>query len=377
MLTSGLTGSNGSTWQRQRELISTRVLPVVLGTGRGVRLASELADRMCEQLASDINNRGGRVDLKQLLEPVVLEWICTLVAGREPPARQFGASFIEFLKAVRAERPCAEQVERLRAAFVEQIDAVAHASRLDDAPCLLDALEECCVISEAGEHRLEGRDEVYANVFSFMMAGFETTLHVLTMSVLLLGSHKRLQRLVHEHCIEIGSSAEQQTRSLEALRQIKQTATQARSIDGFNQLLDSEPLVRSIVQVLRVTPPVWGLPRVVPQGCASTEQLGVSHLRVDVVACNGVSAEWPVWEPMRAIPPNSRMLSFGVGARACPAGTTALQAAFTVLRRMFERFEVDSDGVEVLEAAYLKPTLVVQGQILVSFQDLLSSGGDD
>lgn len=127
-----------------------------------------------------------------------------------------------------------------------------------------------------------------------------------------------------------------------------------------------------MLEVLRCYPPVWSLPRQCPvsklaksSGVADMSS-GSVGLRVDVISCNGATEAWPSFDPCRPVTKETRLATFGLGDRSCPGGTAALHAAFTMLRYIFRNFHIKSKGVEHFQAAYLAPTLVCEGEQMVT-----------
>ena len=376
-----LTGCTGDRWvdmrRRMKRDVFSKVLPIT-----NIPIANRVSKIMQNHFHQAVSD-GGKLNLKNVLVPLVAIWICELVLGKTCTA-SIRNSFIKhwiFLRRPQRERSVRkENFEASRQAnspptkthfehLLEEIEA------LDIAPgndCLVAAMKA------AGFSELE----IKGNILSFLAAGFETTLHI-TMTTLLMVAHKgsssRYARTLQAHCVALCQDPHMNRKSIGELKAGKKNSTSGvplgqafpRSFStGSTRLLS-----RSIVETLIAFPPVWDLPRkaklrtlcpMLARKALNIDCEQMVECHIDLMCCNKVGPD-PVraWNPMSAIKAKNHLFSFGVGARSCPAGSSALAAVHTFLCAILSQFRLnrETSASDVLDTSYLMPTLNFDGAL--------------
>ena len=91
-------------------------------------------------------------------------------------------------------------------------------------------------------------------------------------------------------------------------------------------------------------------------------------LKLDVLSVNSDDARPGAWDPLA--PRKARpCASFGLGRRACPAGTAALQAAHAILAPLLAKLDFRRRGPRAADRAYLAPTLNVRGPVTLDVRE--------
>lgn len=387
-----LTGVSGQTWIRQRHALTEKVLPFGLGHGRpevfavtaGRRLSAQLAG-LCEASAQTSPRR----DLKELFEVTFAEWILELVLGLAAEESQdIVTEFLGYWRRIRTKiggpnqlKPDPEANQRL----YKQMEGLAQGAREKCAAAdlggdfatqgcsLLEALARCSLATESLTP-----EEIVPNIYSFLVAGFETTYSIALWTVVALGdpAHDSLRQRVEQECVRANACEETLARQRAALQQLKKAATAGEPLPEAARRAGGEEedmlLVRCLAETCRVFPPVWGLPR------ALTKEYGPtlsspripegSWVSADVLCINGDTREGHVaWEPEKPWPCRAgpaSLATWGVGARSCPAGTGALLAAWTVLRLVLADFSfLETSLAQTVREAYLGVTLCSDGPV--------------
>lgn len=395
-----LTGVSGQTWVRQRQAITGSVLPLGLGHGRPEALAEAVASRLCAQLGSRFDAEGPfRLDAKDIFETSFAEWILMLVLGIDPrEAGDLVQQFLGYWRRIRtkvsspnrlerdpdADKQLYRRFEELARGARERCAAASPDSSGDGGCSLLEAMARNSLV---GVREALTPDEIVPNLYSFLVAGFETTYSITLWTMIALAdpAHSALAARVRRECAMLGASPEALAAQRQVLVELKQAATASAPLPeaacctgGKEGML----LVRTIAETCRVFPPVWGLPRALTKeydATASTPRIPEgSWLSGDVLCMNGESRDAvAAWNPVQPWPcpaRDARLATWGVGARACPAGTGALLAAWTVLRRVLAEFTFEEMSVaKVVSEAYLGVTLCSEGPV----QALVRRGSEE
>eukprot|EP00658_Telonema_sp_P-2_P074860 TRINITY_DN6417_c0_g1_i1.p1 TRINITY_DN6417_c0_g1~~TRINITY_DN6417_c0_g1_i1.p1 ORF type:complete len:483 (+),score=87.40 TRINITY_DN6417_c0_g1_i1:176-1624(+) len=346
-MAASLTACNEAEWERQRRVLVGGVLPSVLGH-RPIQIALRISAELKTSLLK-VARAGTLVGVKELLMPRVAQWICELVLG-PGHAREAWEPFVQTWQAKRRQ---ADPNPESHAAFQAYLEGAV--TLIQDPESLVGAMRASGELSD---------QVVVANSWSFLMAGFETTFHVISTTLLMIAARPELAEEVEKACQGDALDSE----SISALKCMKQLATTGRPLSDIpKDLADGHPLIlaRCILETLHKLPPVWTLPRAGPPDIVCPHLKNVVadtvQVKVDVAACNGAASPAQAWDPTSPIREGTHLLSFGLGGRSCPGGGSALAASFVLLRRLFGDFRVvleDAGEVAaVLEGAYLAPTL--------------------
>ncbi len=151
---------------------------------------------------------------------------------------------------------------------------------------------------------------------------------------------------------------------LEGLARFKKAAVQGEIVD-YSPL---SYLARALCETVRVFPPVWTLPRTWPQKTQFVSmddptfgRRPICWSKLDIPSVNGANRCWD-WDPNNP-PTSTRIASFGIGRRHCPAGTAALHAVYYFLIQSIQKMEhiEECNSNHALHSVYLLPTLGVVG----------------
>lgn len=366
-----LTRTCGECWLRQRAALTQVALPLALGAAR----VEGAAERCARQLVSTLTAAVGTaeevvIDLKAVLEEALAGWVVEIAAAdgvaAEATRQLLHATFLPHWRRLRYPSAFRQPAE---GAGAKQTTPFSRAAQLacDSAPDLdpanagLAAGLCAASVDAAGGWTQPSLTaaELAPNLVNAMVAGFETTLSLVTWTLVELGAPCRAAlrarvRAATLACSRGGSEgARREAEAREALRALKTRATAGEPIDAAN-LGSDHPLVRALYETLRRYPPVWTLPRAV---CEETH--AARFARGDVLCMSG-GAEGG-WDPDT---PRGRMplASFGVGERHCPAGASGLVTAFVVLSHVIAHFDLEEARAgNAVASSRLGPTLCVDG----------------
>lgn len=420
-MTASMTASVGCPWQRQRKVLTTRVLPAGIGGDRVLGIAAKHALALESDLdqvytshmhaenpvsdaantpfiSSDSSKHGMIVDIKELLAPIVGGVLVEMIIGSH--SDDFLREYMYFW--TKNKGPRGEQTFSFLAGMPEgtnytvrlgQLVNTAFAQRspsrdpLPAGSCsLMQGLVHDMVDKEeeAVDENFLIREEAVGNMTSFLTAGFETTFSVVIWTLIALGAekHSELRKRVKEECELLERDEELQKEHIELLKTLKKAGMMGDPLpaclyEDRKVIPKNDLLVRCIAETLTMFPPVWSLPRAQTQpntrsdgglGClfsafGLSEKTQRRKMDGRPLSMNGVQEDWPyAWDPLRLRPPHSSIHAFGVGERACPAGTAALLIAWTLLRTLLLRWEVEElvEG-QAVASCYLHPVLLAAG----------------
>lgn len=293
-----------------------------------------------------------RVNLSRMVADACLDWVSCLFLGYEhrgEDTRVLSDVFYFYWTELRSLNKQTDTVRSAQSSLVRTIESHAHQSSGD-------------IRSNGLIARMHEQDwtveQVSANVVNAMTAAFETTAVILFWTIWNLARTPGAWQTCRQ---EWGTTACQQNlqKELDTLAMIKATATQGKAVD----ISSLSYLGRALMETVRVYPPVWTLPRFLPE-----EQ---RYAKLDVPWTN--QALDRRWDPSGLNTEQYFIASFGVGKRHCPGGTAALFAAHTLLRSFIQKFEapVECQPGMAVESIYLGPTMCNDGP---QFFDLSLSG---
>lgn len=349
-----LTQSTGDEWKRQRKCMAQQALATVkqmsLQAVDQVQWES-LWQRQATEcvLTSPISGENNTVvvDLKDMVAQAVLTWSSGLFGGIVTKAGNIERDddhllrdnlkrdFWNFWQASRALRKNKTELQSTRQQLVASVRAVAEDTHKDHQSGLIHLVFQQDFTVEVAS----------INCVHAMVAASDTTMVLVFWTLYHLGRSERAWRT----CQHITWSEEAVANDLEQLANLKANATSGSAIDPSELSF----LGRALIESARVYPPVWSLPRVLPDG---------TSVQFDVAWANGAVQD-PEWNSYRRDGESIFLATFGVGQRHCPGGTAALWAAHALLRRFVSLYEpiVECQPRKALDSLYLGPTLCLEG----------------
>eukprot|EP00522_Entomoneis_paludosa_P011044 CAMPEP_0172463412 /NCGR_PEP_ID=MMETSP1065-20121228/47083_1 /TAXON_ID=265537 /ORGANISM="Amphiprora paludosa, Strain CCMP125" /LENGTH=544 /DNA_ID=CAMNT_0013219351 /DNA_START=30 /DNA_END=1664 /DNA_ORIENTATION=+ len=383
-----LTQAVGDEWVRQRRILKDpqrgplqNLKEQSLRAARAVNFAQLVGPGTTAKSHGESNDTTVEIDLKQIVLRAVCEWAVRLFHGRTDPV--LSNAFLNYWNEIRQQKKNPRHVQmKARQDLVEAISW--------DGNGLFQAFQECGFASH---------EEGLENALHAMVAGADAAACLIFWTLWNLGSTQNLTiwescrneiRQSHSNHKDNDTTRNANTiyenelleRDLDLLAAVKLQATQGLPIENLPQL---SCLGRSLVETVRIFPPVWTLPRAWGGDDAISAKL-------DVPTVNGALDPRKDWNPQQHVVSRDASVgddenrhqshtktknkkpspktqndiyisSFGVGKRSCPAGTAALLAAMTMLWQFVETFEKleECQPEKALHSAYLGPTLAVDG----------------
>ena len=338
-----LTEAHGETWKRQRKVMQQRVL------SHGLALAEEFGEQVGQTLAQQLIEKtiSGPVDidLQEFLKEGIAQWVSGLFLGKVD--QDVISSFLPFWESLRSlESLSSEKKQQLRKTFETKLQTASGGfigymrSNIDD-------------------NNGFKKDEVIPNAVFAMTAAFETTLDIIFWTFVGLSESSESLRL------NVAKSAQKTSDNWQAIRQalirMKTQATSGQLVDPIDKDL---LIVRSILETLRVYPPVWFFSR-------PLQKMGADNIaeavRLDVVLANQSTDR--NWDPLvdRYLP----LASFGVGKKSCPGGNAALLGSAIILSHILKSFSLDEkNSGHAVNSSHLTPNLYVDGEQLFTIRPL-------
>ena len=264
-----LTGSIGDNWLNMRRRLRRDVFAKVFPR-KNAPIAKRVAELIRNRFREAVADSGNMLDLKKVLIPLVAIWICELVVG-ETCTESIRHHFIEHWRFLR------------RPQHVRKADFEAGKRRTGPKPkthcnCMLEEIENLNVApgndSLVGAMKAAGltKDAIRGNILSFLAAGFETTLHIIMTTLLMVahkGSSSQYARTLQKHCAQLCADPAMNRKSIGELKAGKKQSTAGAPVSqAFPKSFStgsSRLLSRSIVETALKFPPVWDLPRMVSE----------------------------------------------------------------------------------------------------------------
>lgn len=313
-----LTVCTGDEWIRQRKLVQRAFIRI---PDRSLIAVEPVNFR------NILKDNSKVVDLKQVVLDASLGWLVRLFRGQDD--ENLEQACLCFWREVRARQKKPMPTKKAREEFVRSL-------KWDGG-----------VLGEISNSGLSSKDQV-ANAVNAMIAALDAVQSLVFWTIWNLArTDGAWQKCRRELLLDENETLQQQ--DLSRLAEIKKLSTQGKSIQWAGLTF----LGRSLAETVRVYPPVWTLPRTWP--CGSTTVAS----KLDIPTTNlALDRDWD--------PTHNRSVfvaSFGLGKRACPAGTAALYAAYVMIRSFVLSFEsaAECDAGKAIRSAYLGPTLCVQG----------------
>lgn len=314
-----LTQTVGKTWKEHRAMMKLAL--------NGIKEMSFKA-AINAKIELTAGFKMSKVDLKAMVQKFTLQWAVVLFYGKYD--EEFSACFFDYFKQSRA-------LHKNHSALSETKDKLAEILNPVNEDGLISNIFKCGLTKESSK----------SNCISAMTAAYDATYALVFFTIWNLAKNemnwKKAQSVVDsENKIET-------EKDLETLSYLKSKSTEGLLVDASSLSF----LGRALTETLRVYPPVWTLPRNCPMGKEISSKL-------DVLSANKATNR--EWNP-DSCESKLQITSFGVGKRSCPAGTAALIAAYTLLRRFISLYERPSECIvdNSLHSIYLGPTLCMEG----------------
>ena len=383
-----LTGSIGDRWVDMRRRLKRDVFVKVMPS-KPIPIAKRVVKKILTRFR-DAASHCGTLDLAHVLMLGFCEWICELVLGKSCP-QSIRDRFLQYILYKKDPQRKKERYARtnetgnepkrqgslLAEKFVEEVENL-HIEPGND--CLVAAMKAAGFT----------KDEVNANMFSFLRAGFGTTVHITQMTLLLVahqGSSSRYARAMQKHCAALCQDPAMARKSIADLKAGKKKSVTGASLGAsFPPSFSSGPtrlLSRAILETVLKFPPVWNLPRFAKLGAvcpalakqpdAATLCDKLVKVHIYVACCNNIGPD-PVraWNPAAPLSADQHMCSFGLGARYCPVGSYALGVIHTFLAPILAEFRIGlvKPLKDILGSSYLIPGLKFDTSIEVTVKPI-------